>query len=151
MTWKSFLLPFLKKKMMYFLIFYFIFCLFKVASVAYGSSQARGWFGAAAASLCHSHSNTRSEPRLWPTQQVRDWTASSWILVQFLTCWAMMGTPWNIKFNNKKWDGKLNIKTLDLTSHLQETDPRLLRLPGYHVIMSYNYFIVLLYTQKVYV
>ena len=29
-------------------------------SVAYGSSLARGWIGAAAANLCHSHGNTGS-------------------------------------------------------------------------------------------
>ena len=55
--------------------------------VAYGSSQARGQTGAVAASLRHSHSNAKSEPRLWPTPQLtampgpltqlsqaRDWT-----------------------------------------------------------------------------
>ena len=45
-----------------FLIFYFL--LFKAAPAAYGNSQARGQIGAVAASLCHSHSNARSEPRL---------------------------------------------------------------------------------------
>ena len=34
---------------------------------AYGSSQARGLIGAAAASLHHSHSNAGSEPHLKPT------------------------------------------------------------------------------------
>ena len=34
--------------------------------MAYGSSQARGQIGAAAASLCHSHSNAVSELRLRP-------------------------------------------------------------------------------------
>ena len=32
------------------------------ARVAYGSSQARGHIGAAAASLCHSYNNARSKP-----------------------------------------------------------------------------------------
>ena len=36
----------------------------------YGSSQARGWIWAPAASLQHSHSNTRSEPHLWPIPQL---------------------------------------------------------------------------------
>ena len=40
-----------------------LFCL-RAAPVAYGSSQARARIGAAAASLCHSHSNTGSEPHL---------------------------------------------------------------------------------------
>ena len=44
--------------------FFFFFCLFRAAPVAYGSSQARGQIGAAAASLHHSHSNEGSEPHL---------------------------------------------------------------------------------------
>ena len=48
-------------------LFYFIFIylctdlLFRATPVAYVSSQARGRSGAAAAGLCHSHSNARSE------------------------------------------------------------------------------------------
>ena len=41
------------------LIFYYLFFLFRVTPVAYGSFQARGQIGAAAASLHYSHSNTR--------------------------------------------------------------------------------------------
>ena len=79
---------------------------FRTELSAYGNSQARGPIGAAAASLCHSHSNARSEPRLPPTPQLAatpdpltHWArpgikpASSWILVGFLTCSATMGTP----------------------------------------------------------
>ena len=51
-------------------IYLFIFCFFRAACVAYGSSQARGLIGAAAASLCHSHSNKGSRPHLWPTSQL---------------------------------------------------------------------------------
>ena len=40
--------------------------------MAYGGSQARGRIGARAASLHHSHSNARSEPRLWPTPQLTE-------------------------------------------------------------------------------
>ena len=43
------------------LFFYPLFCLFKFSPVAYGSSQARGQIGAAAASLHHSHSETGSK------------------------------------------------------------------------------------------
>ena len=43
---------------------------FRAAPSAYGSSQARGWIGAAAASLHHSHSNARSELSLWPARQL---------------------------------------------------------------------------------
>ena len=45
-------------------LLFFFFFLFTAASVAYGSSQARGHLGAAAADLCHSHSNTGSESHL---------------------------------------------------------------------------------------
>ena len=47
----------------------FCFFLSRAAPAAYESSQARGQIGAAAASLCRSHSNT-SEPHLWPTPQL---------------------------------------------------------------------------------
>ena len=59
-----------------------------------------------AAGLCHSHSNPRSEPHLWPTPQLAPvlpplahWArpgiepASSWTLIRFLTCWATTWTP----------------------------------------------------------
>ena len=49
---------------------FFFFCLFRVAPTAYGSSQARGWIGAATAGLHHSHSNLGSEPHLQPTPQL---------------------------------------------------------------------------------
>ena len=48
-------------------------CLFAFSwatSSAYGGSQARGPIRAAAASLCQSHSNTGSEPRLPPTPRL---------------------------------------------------------------------------------
>ena len=48
----------------------FFFFLFKAAPTAYGSSQTKGWIGAAAAGLHHSHSNSGSEPRLRPTTQL---------------------------------------------------------------------------------
>ena len=52
--------------------FSFFFCLiFRAASTAYGSSQGRGQIGAAAACLCHSDSNARSELYLWPTTTAR--------------------------------------------------------------------------------
>ena len=41
--------------------FYFVFCLFRAAPAAYGGSQARSLFGAVAAGLPHSYSNTRFE------------------------------------------------------------------------------------------
>ena len=49
--------------MNFFLFFFFFFSFFfKAAPAAYGSFQARGRIGTAAASLCHSHCNTGSEP-----------------------------------------------------------------------------------------
>ena len=47
-----------------------LFLLFKAAPMAYGGSQARGPIGATAASLHHSQSNSRSEPRLHPVPQL---------------------------------------------------------------------------------
>ena len=47
-----------------FIYIIFVFCPFGATSGAYGVSQARGPIGAVAASLCHSHSNARSEPLL---------------------------------------------------------------------------------------
>ena len=39
-------------------------CLFRATPMACGGSQARGQIRAVAVSLCHSHSNARSEPYL---------------------------------------------------------------------------------------
>ena len=85
----AYLVPQKRKYLVSFIFF------FRAAPVAYGSSQTRGWNGATAASLCHSHSNTRSKPHLWPTPQLwqqwilnplseaRDWTCilldTSWV------------------------------------------------------------------------
>ena len=43
---------------------------FRAAPVAYGNSQASSLIRAAAASLCHSHSNARSKQCLRPTPQL---------------------------------------------------------------------------------
>ena len=53
-----------------FFFFFFVFYLFRATPTAYGDLQARGQIGAAAAGLCHSHSNAGSEPRLRPTPQL---------------------------------------------------------------------------------
>ena len=52
------------------LIIIFFFWHFRATCVAYGSSQARGRIGAAAAGLHHSHSNMGSQPHLWPTPKL---------------------------------------------------------------------------------
>ena len=47
-----------------------LFFLFRAIPIAYGSSQARGQIGAAAAGLHYSHSNTGSKPCLQPMPQL---------------------------------------------------------------------------------
>ena len=49
---------------------FFFFGLFRALLAAYGGSQARGQIEAAAANLHHSHSNSGSEPHLWPKPQL---------------------------------------------------------------------------------
>ena len=49
---------------------FFFSGLFRATAKAYGSSQAGGPVGAAAASLHHSHSHVGSKPHLWPTPQL---------------------------------------------------------------------------------
>ena len=51
-------------KVLFFILFYLIFCIFRAAPTAYGGSQARGRFRAVATGPHHSRSNTRSEPSL---------------------------------------------------------------------------------------
>ena len=86
----------------FFILFY---CLFKATPEAYGNSQARGPVRAAAASLCHSHSNSRSEPCLRPTPQrtqrwilnplsgARDQTCILMDTSQICSCCPTTGTP----------------------------------------------------------
>ena len=62
--WRWHFFPFI------YLFIFFVFCLFRAASVAYGSSQARSQVRAVANSICHSHRNVESEPCLWQTQQL---------------------------------------------------------------------------------
>ena len=52
-----------------FFFFFFLFLLFRATPSACGGYQARGWIGAAAVGLHHSHSNVGSEPSLRPTPQ----------------------------------------------------------------------------------
>ena len=52
-------------------IYSFFAFFFKAASVAYGSSQARGWNRATDTRLCCSHSNVGYQEHLWPTPQLR--------------------------------------------------------------------------------
>ena len=86
------------------LLIFKIYFLYRASLVAYGSSRARGWIGAAPAGLHHGHGNARSELHLWPTargnaRSLTHWVtpesepASSRILVGFLTNWATTETP----------------------------------------------------------
>ena len=78
--------------------------LFRAASAACGSSQARGWIRAVAAGLHHSHSNTQTRAASttyttahgnagssthWARAGIKP--ASSWLLVHYY--WATTGTP----------------------------------------------------------
>ena len=66
----------------FFCLFVFVFVLlFRATPAAYGGSQARGQNGVTAASLYHSHSNTRS-PTHWARPGIE--LESSWILVAFI-------------------------------------------------------------------
>ena len=78
------------------LFFVFFVCVCGAAPAAYGSSQARGQIGAAAAGLHHSHSNAREKLCLQPVAHgnTRSLThsarpgiepTSSWTLVQLIT------------------------------------------------------------------
>ena len=68
---------------MFFVFRFFVSPHPRATSKAYGSSLARGWIEAAAASLFHSHNNLRSELRLWPSQQLTN--------TGFLAHWARPG------------------------------------------------------------
>ena len=54
----------------FFFNFLFFLSFSRAAPTAYGGSQARGLIGDVAAGLCHSDSNTRSEPCLLLTPQL---------------------------------------------------------------------------------
>ena len=57
--------------------------LFRATPTAYGGSQARGWIGAAAASLCHSHSHSNGR-----SQSSNYYTFKSKFLNYFLVCFV---------------------------------------------------------------
>ena len=88
------------------LIDWSIDCLFRATFTAYGSSQARGWIGAAAAGLHHSHCNTRSEVNQQPTLQLLEG--------QILTHWVMPGIEpvpqWLLPLNHNENSSKQFLK-----------------------------------------
>ena len=85
------------------LVFFFFF-FFSATPTAYGSSQGRGRIGAQLPAyttatamsdrihICDLCQLLATMPQLGLLREARDWTASSWILVRFLTCWATMRT-----------------------------------------------------------
>ena len=80
--------------------FFFFFLLFRAEPVANGNSQARGWIGAAAAGLHHSHGQSRI---LNPQSKFRDW--GIYIIMdtsQVRYHWAKTETP--------KWSNVLHRK-----------------------------------------
>ena len=83
-----------------FILFIYLFLLFRVAPAAQGGSQVRGRIGVTAAGLRHSHSNARSKLHLRPTPHsnagsLTHWArpefepATSWLLVRFISV-----APW---------------------------------------------------------
>ena len=94
-----------------FLSFFLSFSFFRTACMAYGGSQARGWIGALAASLHHSHCNAGSTPRLClhhsslqcrilnPLSEVRDRTRNLMVPSRIHFHCATTGTPYTILLN----------------------------------------------------
>ena len=82
------------------MLFFFFCSFFRAELMTHGGSRARGPIGAIAASLHHSHSNTRSSTH-WARPGIKH--ASSWILVGFFNHSAMKGTPdiWSLGY--KLW------------------------------------------------
>ena len=87
-------------------IYLFYFLLFRATPAAYGSSQAKGWIGAAATNLCYSLRNARFQPHLqpiyhssWqhqilnPLSWSRDGTHILMDTSRVRYHWAMTGTP----------------------------------------------------------
>ena len=86
-------------------LFFFFFNLFMAALSACGSSQAKGQIRATATSQCHSHTNSGSEPCLWPIPQLtalsilnplresRNWTHVFMDTSQVYYYWATWELP----------------------------------------------------------
>ena len=87
----------------YFILFHLFYLCFRATHATYGGSQARSVIRATAASLCHSHSNARSKPCLWPVPQLTHSNAGSlthWVKpgIKPATSWLLVGlvsaVPW---------------------------------------------------------
>ena len=100
----------------YFILFYFIFCLFRDAPTAYGDFQARGRIRAVAAGLHYSHYNvnpirdcdlhhmSRQCQILNTPIEARDWTCIFIDASQICFCWAMKNAPISVLINTlQQW------------------------------------------------
>ena len=72
-------------------LFFFFFLLFRAPPTAHGGSQAAGGIGAVAASLHHSHSNSRSLTH-WARPGIK--SATSWFLARFISAAPRRKLPW---------------------------------------------------------
>ena len=96
-------------------VFLFLFCVFRAAPAAYGSSQ-RGQIRAAAACLWHNHTKARSESlEIYTTAHgnvgsLNHWVGpgiepeSSWILVGFITAEPQGELPFYVILDVELWN-----------------------------------------------
>ena len=89
--------------------FFCLFCLFRVAHMAYGGSQARGPIGVVAAGLCQSHSNTGSLIN-WARPGIEP--MSSWMLVSLWTA-ELWRELWELFFFKGLHNRNLFLKVLE--------------------------------------
>ena len=88
-----------------------LFICFRAAPATFGSSQARGWIGIAAAGLCHGQkqhqiraASTTYTAACSNSSSLTHWVrsriepTSSWIPVGFLFHWTTTGTPYSSNF-----------------------------------------------------
>ena len=116
---------------LFFLFFtFFIYYFLGAAPEAYASSWARAWIGAAAANLCHSHSNARCKKHLWSTTQfgqhqilkplskAGDWTDILWTLCLVLILLSHVNSCFHTSaIVNSAW---MNLRVLISLSYLFE-------------------------------
>ena len=95
---------------------HFLFLFFLAVSLtAYGSSQAKGWFGAAAAGLHHSHShrNTRSKPCLWTTPQLMAMPILNPLNKARARAWVLMETSQVLNLLNHNRNSRIHFKRME--------------------------------------
>ena len=111
------------KSLKLFFFFFYLFAISRAVPMAYGGSQARGRIRAVAASLHCSHSNTGSEPSLWPTTtahsnagSLTQWErpgiepTTSWFLVRFVSAAPQRELKESKTFKTTKWKYKIQFK-----------------------------------------